>query len=362
MSDEKTEEPTEKKLRDAREKKGQSPKSQDVNAAVSVLGGLICLMAAGGYIFDGVSKVISLTFDDIPRIANSNAHINGIIFDMVIQGALIIVPSVMTAFFLGLIASFGQVGFHLSFEPITPNFDKVNPGSGIKKLISVKSLIEFAKMVFKAIALTWVLWIMIKGLIPLLVGTAYINPFDMGSIGWNSILKLIGAGSIVFIIIGPIDFGLQLWLFYRDQRMTKDEIKREYKEMEGDPQIKQQRKQLAHEMATTAPQKKVPGSSVVVTNPTHYSVALYYEAGKTPLPIVVAKGIDAEAMLIREIAEQHHIPLVGNPPLARALHKIRIDDPVPEELFEAVAAVLRWVSALNAMDMNPLSDSKGKNT
>ncbi len=360
MSDEKTEEPTEKKLRDAREKKGQGPKSQDVNAAVAVLGGMVCLMAAGGFIFDGITKIISLVFDDIPRIASSNAHVDVIIFDLVIQGVKIVIPSIVTSTLLGLIASFGQVGFHLSFEPITPNFDKVNPGSGIKKLISVKSLIEFGKMVFKAIALTWVLWIMIKGLIPLLVGTAYINPFDMGSVGWNSIIKLLGAASLVFIIIGPIDFGLQLWLFHRDQRMTKDEIKREYKEMEGDPQIKQQRKQLAHEMATSAPQKKVPGSSVVVTNPTHYSVALYYEAGKTPLPIVVAKGIDAEAMLIREIAERHHIPLVGNPPLARALHKVRLDDPVPEELFEAVAAVLRWVAALKSMDGTQLSD-KGQN-
>jgi type III secretion protein U len=360
MSEEKTEEPTEKKLRDAREKKGQSPKSQDVNAAMSVFGGMVCLMAAGGFIFNGITKIISLVFDDIPRIASSDAHTEGIIFDLVIQGVKIVIPSIITSTLLGLIASFGQVGFHLSFEPITPNFDKVNPGSGIKKLISVKSLIEFGKMVFKAIALTWVLWIMIKGLIPLLVGTAYINPFDMGSVGWNSIIKLLGAASLVFIIIGPIDFGLQLWLFHRDQRMTKDEIKREYKEMEGDPQIKQQRKQLAQEMVNNAPQKKVPGSSVVVTNPTHYSVALYYEAGKTPLPIVVAKGIDAEAMLIREIAERHHIPLVGNPPLARALHKIRIDDPVPEELFEAVAAVLRWVATLKSIDGSQLS-GKGQN-
>jgi type III secretion protein U len=359
MSEEKTEEPTEKKLRDAREKKGQSPKSQDVNAAVSVLGGLVCLMACGGILFNGVTKIISLVFDDIPRIT-SDAHVNVVIFEIVIQAAKMVIPFLSTSILLGLVASFGQVGFHLSFEPITPNFDKLNPASGLKKLISVKSLIEFGKMIFKAIVLGWVLWDMISDLIPLLIGTAYTHPFNMGSIGWNSIIKLLGAASIVFIVIGPVDFGIQLWLFHRDQRMTKDEIKREYKEMEGDPQIKQQRKQLAQEMINNAPQKKVPGSSVVVTNPMHYSVALYYEAGKTPLPIVVSKGIDAEALLIREIAERHHIPLVGNPPLARALHKIKLDDPVPEELFEAVAAVLRWVSVLKSIDGSQLSD-KGKN-
>jgi type III secretion protein U len=344
MSDEKTEEPTTKKLDDAK-KKGQSPKSQDVNAAVSVFGVMVCLMAAGESMFDGIKKVIALGFDHIAEIQGDDQML-AIAFDLGMRSLLIVLPVIGASVMLGLIAAFAQVGVNISFDPISPNFDKLNPAEGLKKLVSVKSLVEFAKMVFKAIALGWVAWVVIRDLVPLLVGAAYLPPLGIGSIAWKAVLKLLGAASIVFIVVGPLDFALQKWLFVRDQRMSKDEIKREHKEMEGDPLIKGQRKQLAHELANSDPKKRVPTASVVVTNPTHYAVALYFEPGRTPLPLIVAKGYDAEAMLIREIAEAHRIPIVGNPPLARSLYKLELDDAVPEELFEAVAAVLRWVAIL----------------
>jgi type III secretion protein U len=258
-------------------------------------------------------------------------------------------PFIAVSVALGVIASFAQVGFNLSFEPISPKFDKLNPAEGLKKLFSVRSFIDFLKMVVKAIALAAVLWVLIEGMVPLLVGATYFDPAGVGLLGWKSIIKLLAAGCVVFIVIGPVDFGLQLWLFKRDQKMSKDEVKREHKESEGDPQLKGQRKQLAQEMATSPPEKRVPGASVVVTNPTHYAVALRYEAGETPLPIIVAKGMDAEAMRIRAIAEKAGVPIVGNPPLARALHKLELDDPIPEELFEAVATVLRWVGYLKSL-------------
>jgi type III secretion protein U len=344
MSDEKTEEPTDKKLDDAK-KKGQSPKSQDVNAAVSVFGVMVCLIAAGESMFDGIKKVISLGFDHVAEIQGDDQML-AIAFDLGMRALLIVLPVVAAAIVLGMIAAFAQVGVNISFEPISPKFDKLNPAEGLKNLISVKSLVEFAKMVLKAIALAWVAWIVIRDLVPLLVGAAYLPPLGIGSIAWKAVLKLLGAASIVFIVVGPLDFALQKWLFVRDQRMSKDEVKREHKEMDGDPLIKGQRKQLAHELANSDPKKRVPNSSVVVTNPTHYAVALYFESGVTPLPIIVAKGHDVEAMQIREIAEAHRIPIVGNPPLARSLFKLELDEAVPEELFEAVAAVLRWVAIL----------------
>jgi type III secretion protein U len=347
MSDEKTEEPTSKKLDDAK-KKGQSPKSQDVNAAVSVFGVMVCLMAAGEWMFDGIKKVIALGFDHVSEIRGDEQML-AIAVDLATRSLLIVLPVIAASVLLGLIAAFAQVGVNISFEPISPNFDKLNPAEGLKKLVSVKSLIEFAKMLLKAIALGWVAWVVIRDLVPLLVGAAYLPPLGIASIAWKAVLKLLGAASIVFIVVGPVDFALQKWLFIRDQRMTKDEIKREYKEMEGDPLIKGQRKQLAHELANSDPKQRVPNASVVVTNPTHYAVALYYESGRTPLPLIVAKGFDVEAMQIREIAEAHRIPIVGNPPLARSLYKLELDDPVPEELFEAVAAVLRWVAVLKTI-------------
>jgi type III secretion protein U len=265
-----------------------------------------------------------------------------------------IVPILGVSVAIGVVAAFAQVGPIVSFEAIEIKFDKLNPVEGLKKIFSVRSLIDFAKMVVKAVALGSVVWVMVKDMVPLLVGAAYLPPLGIGSIGWTAMLKLLGAAAIVFIVVGPVDFGIQKWLFVRDQKMSKDEVKREHKESEGDPQLKGKRKQLAQEMANSAPEKRVPGASVVVTNPTHYAVALRYEpGGEYPVPVVVAKGIDAEAMLIRGLAERHAVPIVGNPPLARALHLMEIDSPVPENLFDSVAAVLRWVQVVKKMSAPP---------
>ena len=347
MSGEKTEEPTRKKLDDAR-KKGQSPKSQDVNAAAGLVGLLIALVVMAESMLDRLSQMLQRALLQ-GLAAGSNEDMLALMVDMLKTGVMAVLPFIAVSVALGFVASFAQVGFNLSFEPISPKFDKLNPAEGLKKLFSVRSLIDFLKMVVKAVALGAVLWVLIQGMVPLLVGATYFDPAGVGLLGWKSMIKLLAAGCLVFVVVGPVDFGLQLWLFKRDQKMTKDEVKREHKESEGDPQLKGQRKQIAQEMATSPPEKRVPGASVVVTNPTHYAVALRYEPGETPLPVIVAKGMDAEALRIRAIAEKSGVPIVGNPPLARALHKLQLDDPVPEELFEAVAAVLRWVGYLKSL-------------
>jgi len=357
MSGEKTEEPTQKKLDDAR-KKGQSSKSQDVNAAVGLVGLLVCLIVMGEGVMDALSKLLSLALSRGLQ-ARSDDEMLALVVELVKTGVAAVLPFIAVSVVLGLVASFGQVGFLMSFEPLQPNFDKLNPASGLKKLFSVRSLIDFLKMVLKAVALAAVLWVMIRGMLPLLAGAPHAGLHGVGLLAWKTMLKLLAAGCVVFIVIGPLDFGLQKWLFKRDQKMSKDEVKREHKESEGDPHLKGHRKQLAREMATTPPEKRVPGATVVVTNPTHYAVALYYAAGETPLPIVVAKGVDAEAARIRAIAEKSQVPIVGNPPLARALYKLRLDDPVPEELFDAVATVLRWVGYLKTFS-TPQSAAPGR--
>lgn len=357
MSGEKTEEPTQKKLDDAR-KKGQNAKSQDVNAAVGLIGLLVCLMATGDAMFERMARSLTLVLEHLPRVTD-NQELFALLGEVVADGLWAVLPAVAIAVALGVVASFAQVGFNISFEPLTPNFDKLNPASGLKKIFSVRSIIDFLKMVLKAVALGAVLWVLIVGMVPLLAGAAYFEPAGVGLLAWKAVLKLLAGGCIVFLIVGPVDFGLQKWLFKRDQKMTKDEVKREHKESEGDPMMKGQRRQLAREMATTPPEKRVPGASVVVTNPTHYAVALRYAPGESPLPIVVAKGMDAQALRIREIAEDARVPIVSNPPLARALHKLDLDQPIPEELFEAVAAVLRWVAYLKTFSSPRAAERRG---
>ncbi|SEK24540.1 type III secretion protein U [Roseateles sp. YR242] len=344
---EKTEQPSQKKLDDAK-KKGQSPKSQDINAAAGLLVITVCLSAAGSTALGHLERLFALASGAGMAVKN-DIDVLVIAYDMAIEGLWIVLPFVVAAIFVGVIASFAQVGFNITFEPISPNFDKVNPGSGLKKLISLRSLIEFAKTVFKAILVGCVVVAITIGLVPLMVGAATQTPMGVAAIAWSAMLKLFVAAVIALIVIGPVDFALQRWLFIRDQRMDKDEVKREYKEMEGDPMLKGQRKRLAHEIANSNPSRTVPQASVVVTNPTHYAVALRYRPGETPLPIIVAKGADAQAMEIRRIAEASGVPIVGDPPLARALFKVPVDDTVPEALFEAVATVLRWVAMLDGV-------------
>jgi type III secretion protein U len=344
---EKTEQPSQKKLDDAK-KKGQSPKSQDVNAAAGLLVTTMCLGAAATSSLDHLTTLFSLA-SEFGLQARTDDEMLALAFDMAIEGLWIVLPFIAASIAVGVIISFAQVGFNITFEPLTPNFDKVNPGAGLKKLISLRSIIEFVKSVFKAILVGAVVAMITFGLLPLLVGAATQTSHGVVAVAWSAIHKLFVASVIVLVVLGPIDFAIQRWLFIRDQRMDKDELKREYKEMEGDPMIKGQRRRLAHELANGGPKQNVPTATVVVTNPTHFAVALRYRPGETPLPLIVAKGADAVAAQIRAIAESSGVPIVSNPPLARALFKVPVDDAVPEALFEAVAAVLRWVDMVDRM-------------
>ncbi|HEX6703328.1 MAG TPA: type III secretion system export apparatus subunit SctU [Albitalea sp.] len=357
MSDEKTEEPTDKKLDDAK-KKGESPKSPDVNAAFGLLGITVCLSAGSSIAVPHLFKLFEIVCDR-GVLVQTNHDMQALIYDIVKEGLLIVLPFLATSVMIGFIAGFAQVGVRVTFEPLTPKFDKLNPASGIKKIISVRSIIDFLKMVLKAAVLGTVAYVICKGLLPLLVGASMQTPEGVVSVAWEALMKLMGTAVVVFMIIGPGDFAIQKWLFVRDQRMSKDEVKREHKESEGDPQLKGQRKEIAKEMATEAPKSAVGGASVVVTNPTHYAVALKYVPGLTPLPVVVAKGTDQHALEIRAIAEELKVPIVANPPLARQLHQVPVNAAIPEALFEAVAAVLRWVRTMRQLSEQMVPPESG---
>ena len=344
---EKTEEPTAKKLKDAR-KKGQTTKSQDLVAGAVLGAALLVLTGAGPMLYDRVRRIVTTALEQGVRV-HSTQELLALLSSMALDGMAVAFGMVIVSVLVAVLALLPQVGFMITFEPLTPKFDSLNPAEGLKKMFNARSLVEFAKSVLKAVVFGAVLWHIVTGLVPLLVGSVYLTPEASGQIAWSALLKLFSFAFLVFLVIGPLDFGLQHWLFMRDQRMSKDDVKRENKDSEGDPHLKGHLKSLREEMATSPPQERVPGATVVVTNPTHYAVALRYEAGATPLPIVVAKGMDEQAAVIRGLAALHHIPLIANPPLARALHKLPLDQPSPEELFEAVSVVLRWVAELDRL-------------
>jgi len=179
-----------------------------------------------------------------------------------------------------------------------------------------------------------------------MVGVVYEPIGSIDSIAWGTLCRVLGISGALYLVIGAADYGVQHWLFIRDHRMSKDEVKRENKNSEGDPHIKGQRRKLAREFASSDQQQPVKNASVVVVNPTHYAVALRYVPSESGLPRVIAKGVDAEARVIREEAARRGIPIVGNPPLARALYRVALEDAIPEPLFDAVASVLAWVESI----------------
>lgn len=344
MSGEKTEEPSDTKLEKAREK-GEIPKSQDLATAVSMLGVVVVLLLGSESSYQHCREVVRLGLDfgrgDMPPEQMFTR-----IGEMALEAAWICVPLLLAAMVFAVVGLLSHVGFLFTMEPLVPTPDKISPAAGFQRIFSARSLLTFVQMLFKAVVLGAVLWQVTVSLIPLIAGSAYQSVGGIGALAWSAVSKVLGIALLLFLCLGPLDYGLQRWQFMKNQRMSKEDQKNEYKDQEGDPQLKADRKAMAAEILNSDPRPAVAGANAVLMNPTHYAVALRYRPGETGLPIVVAKGVDEQALRIRGMAEAAAVPVFVNPPLARALHKVPIGGAIPEELFEAVAAVLRWVDQL----------------
>ncbi|WGS54185.1 type III secretion system export apparatus subunit SctU [Paraburkholderia sp. D15] len=346
MSDEKTEKPTEKKLREAR-RDGEVSKSTDLVDGVLLAAGVLVLVACGDMIVDAARSSLNIALHfvagdhDMVTLAVALQQIGSRL-----AGAVLM--PVAAAFVAAIVALAPQTGFQISMKPVAFKLGAVSPMAGIKKIFSARALIDLLKMIVKGAIVSLVMWQTIKSLMPMVVGSLYQPLPQLSRLFAGVVLKLFGVAALVFILMGAADVKLQKWLFIRSKKMSKDEIKREYKQDEGDPVIKGERRRLAREMATSAPRPKVGAANVMVVNPTHYAVAVRYAPEENPLPVIIAKGFDEEAARLRREAQMANVPIVGNPPVARALYKVELGAPIPEELFETVAAILRWVDSLGA--------------
>lgn len=348
MSSEKTEEPTEQKLEKAREK-GQVAKSADLVHALALLGTLAAMLLFAGSIWERFDALVrsSLNFGDGDISLMELYQRAG---SMAMNLLWIVLPLLAAAAMFSIVGLLMQVGFFLSPKALEPNFDKLNPVNGIKNVFSKKSLLTFVQMLLKAVILGLALWESVLALMPFLAAAAHQTVTAIGLLAWLSLQKLLAVALLLFLAFGPVDFIIQRWQFLKDQRMTKDEVKREYKDAEGDPIIKSERTHLGRELVDSAPNKGVENANAVIVNPTHYAVAISYQRGNNALPVVVAKGMDEAAMEIRRRAEIAGVPIISNPPLARALFKIQTNAHIPTELFESVAAVLLWVEGVGAQN------------
>ena len=341
---EKTEEPTPKKRADAR-KKGQVGRSQELNTAFVLLIGFFSLKLLWDSIYLSIANYTTYVFSNVNQTVDTENVIRIFIGIMTIlaQTALPIMLFIMV---IGLAINFFQVGLTFNTESIEFKLDKLNPINGFGRIFSKRSLVELVKSFFKILVIGFFLYRFIH---EQLLAMPQFMFFDL-----TTSLALVAEiiFQMAFIVIGVImvmafcDYGYQKWQTTQDLKMTKQEVKDEMKQSEGDPQIKGKIRQKQRQMAMARMMKEVPKADVIITNPTHYAIALAYKSGMIA-PQLVAKGQDLVAQRIKEIAREARITIVENKPLARALYaSVEVGDIVPQELYQAVAEVLAYVYRL----------------
>lgn len=342
----KTEEPTPKKLEESR-KKGQVALSREVNNWIMLLAATILLAAAADPVLGKLRVILTHYIESahaLPSMPGGLHIVLGETFKEVILLMILPFGALMAAAFLG---PFLQVGPLFAPESIKPDLGKISPLKGFTRLFSTRSLMEFAKGVLK-IALIAVVGTVILypyfGSVEHMVGLPVPTLLDeMKSL----VIRLMIGVLIVLMVIAVIDLLYQRFEHYKKMRMTKQEIKDEYKQTEGDPHVRARLRQLRTERARQRMMQAVPQADVVITNPTHYSIALKYDPDTMEAPLCIAKGVDEVALRIREVAKEHKIILYENKPLARALYDtVEIDETVPPEHYKAVAEVISYVFKL----------------
>ena len=346
---EKTEEPTGKKLSDAR-KEGQVAKSKEIANAFGILALFIILKVYVGTIGTRFIESFHVVYGQIPELVkmyNGNlsvASLQVLLRSMMLRLLTIIAPVLLIGFMVAVICDIVQVKWRPTTKPIKPKFSKLSPVKGFARIFSPNSLVELLKSLLKLVVIGYVVYSYLKGR----VGQIFL----LYDITLNQAIGLIGEIAIdlgiriamVYMVIAFLDFWYQKWKFRQDMKMTKQEVKDEYKNQEGDPQVKAKQKQRMREASMRRMMSQLPEADVVITNPTHYAVAVKYDPEKYDAPYVLAKGEDYLAQKIKDVAREHEIEIVENKPLARMLYaNVEIGGLIPPELYQAVAEVLAFV-------------------
>ena len=349
---EKTEEPTAKKRADAKNK-GQVAKSQELNAAFVLLGGFLGVRILWEYVYNNIAGYTTYVFANLGTSEVSTESIYEIIIGVITLLSKTAFPIMLGIMAFGLAVNYYQVGFLLATEPIGFKLDKLNPINGFGRLFSKRSLVELVKSLLKIVIIGFFLYRYLKDEIPYMPYFIYYDLTHSLSEMADKIFVMAFQVIAVIMVMAVADYSYQKWQMTQDLMMSKQEVKDEYKQVEGDPKIKAKIKQKQREMAMQRMMEQVPKADVIVTNPTHLAVALRYEAGMSA-PMVVAKGKDVVAERIKTIARENRIMIVENKPLARALYEaVEVGGDVPQELYQAVAELLAYVYRLKKKKIRP---------
>ena len=338
---EKTEQPTPKKLRDARDK-GQVAKSKEVVSASLILAIFALFFSLGASYTEAFGEIILLPADFVGLpFQEALIHIS----DGLLSASFnILAPLLLLVFVIGIAAHYFQFGLLFVLEPLKPKAENISPAKNVKNIFSMKNLMEFFKSIIKIAVLTIGLYVVIRVGLPDLLQAPRCGLDCVVAVSTRLLAQILAVTAVAFTALAAADYLFETFQHIKQLKMTKDEVKREYKESEGDPIIKSKRKHLHQEIMMQDTTERVRKSSVLVTNPTRIAIAIYYDGEETPLPVITAKGQDHVARRMIEVAREEGIPVMQNVPLARALNEDGdIDRYIPSELIEPVAEVLRWV-------------------
>ncbi|MDZ7642546.1 MAG: flagellar biosynthesis protein FlhB [Desulfurivibrio sp.] len=340
---EKTEEPTERRLQEARQK-GDIAKSQEVPSAAVLLAGVITLYFTGEYMFERITGLMQFYFDNLHAINVTPANMTAISKQAMLVIYAMLWPLMLAVFLAALIANYLQVGFLFTAEKITPKLEKIDPLQGLGRLFSKQTLNNAFKSIAKFALVGYIAYREIMGALPELLPLADKAPYPILIFMVETAFWIFLKCAVLFILIALTDYAFQRWQFMEKMKMTKQDMQDESKQSEGDPHVKGRIRSIQMEMAKKRMMAEVPEADVVITNPTHLAVAIKYNALTMKAPEVLAKGAGVVAGKIKEIAQEHQIPVVEDKPLAQALYQnVEIGDSIPENLFQAVAEVLAYV-------------------
>lgn len=343
---EKSEEPTQKKLQDARDK-GQVPRSKELTTLLMTVSAAIFLLMYGGIMMKEFIALASRGLSFERDVAFDELKLFDLVTAIIIDAIYLMTPFILVMVIIALISPTLLGGWSFSAKAMAPKFSKLNPVSGIKRMFSATALLELFKALAKftlVIAMaTYFLYFTFDEVLALGIEPLQFAMAHAGSL----IIQAFIFVSLSLLVVAVIDVPFQLWQHNKQLKMTKQEVKEEYKQQEGNPEVKGRIRQVQREMSQRRMMQKVPQADVIITNPTHFAVALKYDPESMREPLVIAMGVDFMAAQIRTIAKENNITIVEAPPLARALYyNAELDRPIPYDLFKAVASVLAYVYQL----------------
>lgn len=344
---------TPQKLKKARDE-GQVVKSKDFSTAVSLLVLFSVINALAPFIWQQITQLFVLLYEQIP---NGHIDVIGLMYTLtmtVIPTVLIIGPILFVAWLVAILADFIQVGPLVATAPLVPKLDKLNPTKYFKNLMSVKTLFELFKNIVKVVILGYIGWMTYSKHLPQILQLAAIDNNFAVMIEFGKLMtEFITNACIAFLIIAAADYGMTKWKFLKDQKMSFKEVKDEYKNSEGDPNVKAALRQRRMQMLQKGAMDSVAEADFVVRNPIHVACALKYDAEEMDSPMLTCKGTELIARQMIQIAEENNVPVIDNPPVARALYRMcEINQLVPPELYKAVAEILLFVYNLKKIKPN----------